>query len=60
MNGFVIGGMLIVWIAILAAILLRRDNKLPGRANNFDLLVPVGITLAVWMWIFGLVVFTTI
>jgi len=58
MQFVVFGVVLVIWIGILAAILLNPKGKLPGvgEAKMADLLLPLGVTLAVWLWIFALVI----
>lgn len=57
-NLVILGILLIAWLGILGYMLLNRDGKLPGLGNNSDLLLPVGVTLTVWMWIFAVVIFS--
>lgn len=58
MQFVVFGVVLVIWIAILAAILLNPKGKLPGigEAKVVDVLLPMGVALAVWLWIFALVI----
>ena len=58
LNYLVIGLVLVVWIGLLSAVLFRRGNRLVSTTNNVDILLPIGIALAIWMWIFALVVFS--
>ena len=52
-----IGIFLVIWVAILAVILFRRDGKI-GTGNLVDTLLPVGAALVVWMWIMSMVVYS--
>ncbi len=49
---------LVAWIGLLAVVWQNR-GKLPGQKNLGEILLPVGFTVFVWMYIFALVIFYT-
>lgn len=57
MNFFILGGVLVLWIAVLATLILNPKGKLLGPASNTQVLVPIGVTLFIWAWILAMVVF---
>jgi len=58
LNFFVLGGVLVLWMAVLAMVILNPKGKILGPANNTQVLVPIGVTLFVWAWILAMVVFS--
>jgi len=54
----VFGLLLVAWLGVLVVMLFRKDGKLPTPTNNVDVLLPLGTAIFIWMWIFGLVVFS--
>ncbi len=59
LNFLVIGAVFVLWMGVLATIVLNPKGKILGPANNTQVLVPIGVTLFIWAWILGMVVFSS-